>query len=134
MDPVTLIKAKLARHPGLKYAATATSIVVEAPAADGFTVSLQVFGDECIVHFDGWNEHFDSTGEALNCFAFGLSSLARLAITYHGATPVKWVLEHLVGEVWIKESETGRLPVPFGQPTQVVYRRNPDLLDPEQPG
>jgi hypothetical protein len=131
MDPITLIKEKLARHPELGYAATATSLVVEAPSAEGFKVSLQVFGNECIVHFDGWHEHFNSTEEALNCFAFGLSGRARLAITYRGTTPVKWVLEHRVGDEWVKESETGRILAASSEPTQLVYRRNPDLLEPD---
>ena len=130
MDPIAVLKEKLARHPELSYSATATSIVVDAPSVDGFKVSFQVFGNEYIVHFDGWHEHFNSPEKALNCFAFGFSGRARLAITYRGATPVKWVLEHLVNGQWTTESETGLLLVPFWKHARVEYRSNPDLLHP----
>jgi hypothetical protein len=130
MDPIAALKETLARHPELKFVETATGIFVEAPSDDGFKVSFQTFGDEHIVHFDGWHEHFSSLKDAMDCFAFGLSGRARLAITYRGTTPVKWVLEHLVGEQWNVESETGRLLAPFWKATKVVYKRNPGFSTP----
>ena len=80
------------------------------------------------MHFDGWHEHFESAQPALDCFAFAFSGKARLAITYRGRTPVKWVLEHLDEDGWHADSEVWHFFVPFWFRPTIVYRQNPNVL------
>ena len=84
--------------------------------------------NEFVVHFDGWHEHFESVERALDCFAFGFSGKARIAVTYRGRIPVKWVLESLDDDGWHADSEVGHFLVPFWFRPKVVYRQNPNLL------
>ncbi len=78
------IKERLKKYPELKYNVSGSTITIDAPSPDGFSVSLIEGTSEWIVHFDGWHEHFDSKDAALNCFAFGLSDECRLEITLRG--------------------------------------------------
>jgi hypothetical protein len=91
-------------------------------------VSLYASPPSYTVHFEGWHEDFESPEQALNCFAFAFSGECRLAITYRGRFPVKWVLEYLREGCWYPESEVGLLLVPFWRPARVEYRQNPNLL------
>jgi len=95
---------------------------------DGFAVSFHASSNEFVVHFDGWHEHFESAQPALDCFAFAFSGKARLAITYRGRTPVKWVLEHLDEDGWHADSEVWHFFVPFWFRPTIVYRQNPNVL------
>lgn len=130
MNPIAQIKEKLARHPQLRYVETPTSIEVEAPSEDGFCVGLELAPNSYTVYFDGWHEHFNTVEEALNCFAFAFSGQSRLAITYRGATAVKWILEHLREGQWFPASETGLLFIPFWRPIRIVHRQNPNFMRP----
>jgi|SRR5712671_6990855 len=127
MDPIERLKAKLAKHPELKFTSTRTSVKVAAPSG-GFSVSLYASPEDYVVHFDGWHQHFSSTDQALDCFAFAYSSECRLAITYRGGTPVKWVLEYLKEGRWQVDSEVGHFLIPFWLRPHVVYKQNPNLL------
>jgi hypothetical protein len=128
MDPIQEIKNRLADRPELRFTATDSSITVSAPTPDGFAVSFHRLSNEFVVHFDGWHEHFESARSALDCFAFGFSGKARVAVTYRGRIPVKWVLEHLDDDGWHADSEVGHFVVPFWSRPKVVYRQNPNLL------
>jgi hypothetical protein len=128
MDPIAELERRLAKHPELRFEATASSVAVQAPSPEGFAVSFVVSGTECTVHFEGWHEDFTSVEQALDCFAFAFSGRSRLAITYRGRIPVKWVLEHLEEGAWQADSEVGHFLVPFWKPKRVVYRQNPMLL------
>src|SRR5258705_13548018 len=130
MDPIARLKERLSQHPQLRFEATTSSIDVQAPSPDGFAVGLRVAPPGYIVSFDGWHEEFSSPEEALDCVAFAFSGESRLAVTYCGAMPVKWVLEFWRDAQWQPESETGRLLQPFWLPRRVVYRQNPNLLPP----
>jgi len=128
MDPIQELKDRLAKHPELQFTATPTSITVLAPSPDGFSVSFYASPKEYVVHLDGWHEHFELADEALECFAFAFSGSSRLAITYRGRTPVKWVLEYLDESGWQAESEVGMILIPFWLRRRVVYRQNPNVL------
>jgi hypothetical protein len=128
MDPIREIKDRLADHPELRFTATDDSITVQAPTPDGFAVSFIRLSNAFLVHFDGWHEHFESAGPALECFAFGFSGKARVAVTYRGRIPVKWVLEYLEDDRWHIDSEVGHFLVPFWLRPKIVYRQNPNLL------
>ena len=128
MDPIQELKGRLARHSDLRLTVTDSSITVFAPSPTGFSVSLHASPKEYVVHFDGWHEHFASADEALECFAVAFSGKSRLAVTYRGRTPVKWVLEHLDEGVWRADSEVGHFLVPFWFRPRVVHLKNPNVL------
>jgi hypothetical protein len=128
MDPIQELKEKLAKHPELRFSATQTSVTVAAPSGAGFSVAFHASPHDYVVHFDGWHEHFDSADHALECFAFAYSGECRLAITYRGRIPVKWVLEYLEEGRWQVDSEVGHFFIPFWIRPRVVYKQNRNLL------
>ena len=128
MNPIDELVQQLAKHPELTYKATATSVTIDAPTAEGFQVRLSASRHEYVVGFDGWHEHFTSAEEALNCVTFAYSGRCRVATTYRGRIPVKWVLEYLDGDLWVADSEVGHFFVPFWLRPRVMYRQNPKLL------
>ncbi|HZI81443.1 MAG TPA: hypothetical protein VFD69_18110 [Vicinamibacterales bacterium] len=131
MNPIDELVERLARHPGLRFTATATVVEIESPTSEGFAVRLQAAKSEFIVAFEGWHEHFESGEEALNCVAFAYSGRCRLAVTYRGRIPVKWVMESWDDGRWIADSEVRHFVVPFWLRRRVVYRQNPNLLSSE---
>lgn len=131
MNPIDELVKRLAKHPDLRYTATATRVEIESPTSEGFAVCLHASGSEYVVSFDGWHEHFVSGEEALNCVAFAYSGRCRLAITYRGRVPVKWAMESAHDGQWTGDSEVGHFFVPFWSRRRVVYRHNPNLLAPE---
>jgi hypothetical protein len=104
-------------------------VEIDAPSSDGFAVCLRAAPNDYVVHFEGWHEHFSSADEALECIAFAYSGKCRLAITYRGRTPVKWVLESLEDDNWVADSEVGHFLIPFWRRPRVVYRQNPKALE-----
>jgi hypothetical protein len=130
MDPIEELTRRLARHPELRFTATAASVEIEPPSSDGFSVGLFATAKEYVVHFDGWHEQFDSGDRALECVAFAYGGTCRLAITYRGRIPVRWVLEALKDGRWHADSEIGHFFVPFWYRARVLYRQNPRLLAP----
>lgn len=126
MDLIDEIKSRLARYPELSYTATEKSVEVAPSSPTGFCVGLSIDAHEYTVYFDGWHEHFESTEEALNCFAMGvISGTFRIAITDRGATPVRFALEVREGEQWVCRSVTGLLLQPFWRPKRTRYLMNP---------
>ena len=128
MNPILEIKEKLAKHPELRFSATQTSVTVAAPSAGGFSVSFHAASQHYVVHFDGWHEQFDVAAQALECFAFAFSGECRLAVTYRGRIPVKWVLEYLEEGRWKVDSEVGHFFVPFWIRPHVVHKQNPNFV------
>lgn len=124
MNPIHEIKGRLAKYPEVRYTETTTSIEVHAAGETGFPVGLHILGDGFVVSFAGWHEEIESREEALNCFAFGLSSDCRLCVVYRGSTPTRWIVEHKPDRSWIKYGETGLVLVPFWRSRRVVYLQN----------
>ena len=124
MEAIAKIKSKLSSYPEVRYVETRTSIEVLPVDESGFAVSLHIAKGGYTVHFDGWHEDFGAEGEALNCFAFGLSEACRLRVVYRGSTPTKWILEHRKGDSWVTDSEVGRILSPFWRPRRLVYLQN----------
>ncbi len=111
-------------HPALSTRVEGDTITVEPLDEQGFTVSLYAADGSYTVGFDGWHEHFDSEGEALNCFAFGLSGDCRLKIVYRGSFAHRWTVEFKTDAGWEEDSTTGLLVYPFWRRPRVVYRTN----------
>lgn len=129
MDPILQLKDRLAKHPQLSVKATATVIEVAAPSDDdGFPVSFHASARDHVVSLGGWHEHFDSLENALDCFDFAFSGRCRVAITYRGWMPVKWVMECLREDQWAADSEVSYFFIPFWLRSRVEYKQNPNLL------
>jgi len=122
------IKERLSSYPAPKYIISGSTITIEAPSPDGFSVSLIEGTTEWIVHFDGWHEHFDTEDEALNCFMFGLSNECRLQITLRGTFPYRWTVQKGIENEWDPDSTTGLIFFPFWRRKRVEYRQN-DVLN-----
>jgi hypothetical protein len=124
VNVIQKIKTKLSAYPDIRYLENADGIEVHPRDQSGFTVGLRITASGFTVHFDGWHEKFTSEEEALDCFAFGLSSQCRLAVVLRGNTEIKWVVESLADGVWTADSETGLLLQPFWHSPRVEYRQN----------
>ncbi len=132
MKAIEKLKAKLARYPSISYSESPNSIEVKPEDESGFTVRLFEQSGKFTVDFGGWHETFDSGEEALNCFLFGLSAQCRLAVVYRGTTPTKWTVESLRDGVWVPDSETGFIIIPFWRRKRLVYCQNHLLPAPQE--
>lgn len=131
MNPIEEIKARLTKYSEVAFRETSDSIEVLPRDESGFTVGLYVAEREAVVHFDGWHEHFSSAEDALECFAFGLSSACRLRVECRGMTAVKWTVESLDEGAWVEDGTTGLLLTPFWRSRSVLYKQN-HLIDCEE--
>ncbi len=64
---MTLVEQALAivqKYPGLSHRESDTSITVDRASANGFSVSLHATGNDFVVHYNGWHEHFATETEA----------------------------------------------------------------------
>ena len=130
MDTIEKIKDKLQKYPHVKYESDRNSISVFPTSDDGFTVSLTVNPDSYTVSFDSWHEDFESEEEALNCFAFGLSSDCRLKEYRRGNFAYKWTVESKENGEWVEDSTTGLFLFPFWMKKEERYLQN-DLIGTE---
>ena len=124
MNVIEEIKDKLRKYPHLKYEENENSISIVPDSEHGFTVSLVVNGNTYTVSFDGWHEDFQDKEEALNCFAFGLSSDCRLKEYRRGNSAYRWTLESKEEEGWAEDSTTGLLFFPFWRKVEIRYLQN----------
>ena len=130
MDVIKELKALLGKYPHAKVESGDSSVSVMPTSSDGFTVSLVVNHDSCTVSFNGWHEDFQDQEEALNCFAFGLSSHCRLKESRRGRVACKWTVESKEDGEWVEESTTGLLLFPFWRKEKIRYLQN-TLIDAE---
>lgn len=107
------IKARLQRHPIARHESGESWIRVLPASNDGFVVQLRAGSNKYEVSFEGWHEDFDREEEALNCFAFGLSSECRLKVWSFARLDYKWTVEHYQAGAWIEDSTVGLLVVPY---------------------
>ena len=107
------IKARLQKYPMARHESGEAWIRVLPASNDGFIVQLRAGSKKYEVSFDGWHEDFDREEEALNCFAFGLSSECRLKVWSFARFDYKWTVEHYQDGAWIEDSTVGLLVVPF---------------------
>lgn len=124
MSPVQVIAERLRNHPQLTWRAEGSSITVDAPTPDGFSVGFSGQPGQWTVWFDGWHEEFTSEAEAINCFTFGLSDECRLKVFRRGRYEYRWTVETRSGDDWCEDSSTTRLFFPFWKRCSVVYRQN----------
>ena len=124
MNVIEQIREKLKSYPSVESKKTVNSIAVLPSSDEGFEVRLDDNGETYTVSFEGWHEEFESAEEALDCFAFGLSSECRLKELRKGGSPYRWIVESKVDGSWSSDSETGLLIYPFWKRSEIVYRQN----------
>jgi hypothetical protein len=106
---ISRIKEKLQKYPHVSYTSADGVLEIPAQSPTGFRVWIREHGGHSTVGFEGWHEEFTDADEALECFAFGLSTACRLRVFRCLGTDYKWqVLVQVDGE-WVADSETGLL-------------------------
>lgn len=110
---ISRIKEKLQKYPHVTYTTTEGHLEIPAQSPTGFSVWIHEGPDGCTVGFDGWHEEFTDADEALNCFAFGLSTACRLRVFSREGTDYMWQVLHKVDGQWVADSETGLVVFPF---------------------
>jgi hypothetical protein len=131
MDVIEEIKARLQKYPHAKFESNSGSISVFPTSDDGFTVGLTVNQDSYTIFFNGWHDDFWDKEEALNCFAFGLSSDCRLKEYRCGNFAYKWTVESKENGKWVENGTMGLFLFPFWMRKEVRYLQN-DLISTEQ--
>jgi hypothetical protein len=124
MNVIEEIKAKLQKYPHTKFETDSNSISVPPTSEDGFTVGLSVNQDSYTISFNGWHEDFQDKEEALNCFAFGLSSECRLKEYRRGDFAYRWTVESKENGEWAEDGTTGLFLFPFWMKKEVRYLQN----------
>jgi hypothetical protein len=124
LSAVEEIRRKLQRYPHVQLNSAPTAITASPGSTDGFPVRLDEHGDRYTVSFAGWHEEFDSRGEALSCFAFGLSEACRLRVLSRGSFDYRWIVQHFKDGDWHDDSETGLLVFPFWRRRHERYLQN----------
>ena len=124
MNVIEEIKAKLQQYPQAKFESDGNFINVFPTSNSGFTVGLMVNQNSYTVSFNGWHEDFQDKDEALNCFAFGLSSGCRLKEYRRGNFAYKWIVEGEENGKWVEDSATGLLLSPFWMKKEIRYLQN----------
>ena len=124
MDAIEEIIEKLRKYPHVKYKAEDNYIVVFPVSDNGFEVWLSVLDGEYKVNFEGWYERFESKEEALNCFAFGLSSAGRVKEYRRGGVAYKWTLESKENGAWVADGTVALFFFPFWRKKETRYLQN----------
>lgn len=123
------IKARLQKYPTTRHESGESWIRVLPASSDGFGVQLSAGSNSYVVSFEGWHDDFDREDDALNCFAFGLSSECRLKVWSFAGFDYKWTLEHFEDGAWIEDSTVGLLVVPLCK-RRFRYLQNNIILSP----
>jgi len=124
MNPLDEIEVRLSKYPHVAFDRSQNELVVKAVDDSGFDVGCIANGPNYTVYFEGWHEDFEAVGEALKCFAFGLSDQCRLVVTYRGDAAVAWTVQARDGTEWRDDSTSGLFLVPFWRPRRVLHKRN----------
>ena len=122
MSIIQVIKEKLKKYPQLPAKEGNNSLSVTPE--NGFTVWVTDHGNSYTVGFEGWHEEFSNFDEALNCFAWGLSSECRLMVIKRGSTVYKWVAQSLENGKWVNVSTTCLLFYPLWRRKNISYKQN----------
>lgn len=125
-DTINEIIQRLTKYPNVKYELKAQSPITVLPKdKNGFPVTLTDHGrGGFTVAFDFWHEEFDNEADAMNCFAFGLSTDCRLKLTHKGSRPVKWTVQANEHGTWLDGSTTGLFSLTFWKKSKVQFLQN----------
>jgi len=133
MSPSRQLVDRLFEHHAHTVHVSGDTIAIDLENANGFVVSLVERGDEWVVHFDGWHEHFASEDEAVRCVLFGLSRECQLRVEYRGSIARRWTVEAKTETGWREKSTVGLFFFPFWRRARIEYRQNDlNLGDPSR--
>lgn len=125
-DPITLLKARLAKHPQVAYEIADRTIDIQPIDARGFRASLveHESGLRYTVAFEGWHQDFGDPAEALRCITLGLSPTGRLQVWSRGPVDYRWTFEQRRGTDWVTVSTSGVVLFPFWRRVRMRYLQN----------
>jgi hypothetical protein len=114
------LSQKLAKFPGARFESDSSSITFFPDANDGFMVRLVVkqtpIGAKYAVFYNGCHEEFTEWREAMENFAFGLSTGCRLWEYSRYGRPYRWVVEvQHEDNIWRPNWEITAWAAPFWQ-------------------
>jgi len=118
------IKAQLSRYGSITVEHDGEWLVVKPPSETGFTVSFYDHGDDFIVFYDGWHEHFKDVQRAIKCFVLGLTDAVRVTRYARGSCSCKWICECRTHGDWVPLGTTCRLLVPFWRRRTISVHQN----------
>ncbi len=121
------ILEKLKKYPNTKYVESDDSITIPPQTDTGFHVTFIDNGDNYIVHFDDWHQHFKDAEEALLCVGFGLSDVCQIKVISRGGFDYHWTVLSLHGGNWVEYSKVGLFLFPFWHAKSIRYLKN-DLI------
>lgn len=128
MSAIDKVKMKLAKYDRLTIEEGEHNLLIKPRSESGFEVEVIDEGDEYIVRFGSFHEHFSSEDEAIKFVGFGLSKRCRLIETFKGSASVKCRVEYHNGVEWEMIGQAGALlPVLFGKKREVIYQN--EVLD-----
>ena len=127
-DPIAEIQARLRKYPQARAEIATDRVIVYPRNPRGFEVRFRIRAGRYHVHCWGWHEEFASSAEALNCFAFALSSACRLKVFYRGRMAYRWELQYHRDGRWVADSVVGLWFFPFWRSVEIAYLQN-DLLE-----
>lgn len=123
-DPIAAIQARLRKYPHARVELGIDRVTVFPLDATGFQVTFADLDGKYLVCCDGWQEHFDSLDQALECFAMALSPEARLQVWYRGRMAYRWQFQVQREREWVAVTETGLLFFPFWRRRTTGYLQN----------
>ncbi len=123
-ESIKVLKQKLDGYYGCKSNAEEDFIEVIPNKENGFSVSFYDCGEEIIVSYGGWHEHFTDQESAMKCFQFGLSEKCRLKVYSRGNYEYKWTVQYLEGKEWLDYDTTGLIFFPFWKSRSIKYLQN----------
>ncbi|MBX3244574.1 MAG: hypothetical protein KF685_08985 [Acidobacteria bacterium] len=127
-DVLGIIEKKLKAYPNVRYEKSEDSITVQPTDDKGFSVSLFLVGEapnvSYAVYYDGWHDEISDCNEALECFAYGLSSECRLIETSRNGEPYKWTMEYKTESGWAEHSTTSLIFTKFWKKKTERYLQN----------
>jgi len=125
-DIIALLRAKLSRHPGVRYRATDDEVTLDPARPDGFEVRVVREDRHIRVFYAGWSDTFESATEAMDCFDFAFSDRCRLRVASRGGVDYAWRLEYYLDDAWHSDSSVQLPgPPPSGESAIRVLRNGP---------
>jgi hypothetical protein len=130
MDPLAILRGKLAGHPELVQGDARGGLRIEAPTKTGFAIELRadVHGWTVELGEAGFHDDFSSAEEVLEFVAWCYSGAARLREVWRGNSPVRSALEAKENGTWREVSATVFIFIPFWRKRREVILTNPNLL------
>ena len=127
-DPIETLHIKLDQLRAVRCEANQNTLRVVPATENGFEVILErLGGSQFRVYFNGWHEESEDPQEALDCAAFGLTSLCRLKAISRGDFEYNWTLQYQEAGEWLNHSTTGLMLFPFWRSKETHIRQNRTL-------